>query len=91
MNRNNAGYHLIPEREKECIWMNAGLLFYKLCDRDYRCEKCPFDQAMRNEMETDDTCRKSEIDEEKESLPTYYSSRINRSIFYHHNHCFEMR
>jgi glycine cleavage system H lipoate-binding protein len=30
-----------------CIWMSAGLVAYKLCDRDYDCESCPFDAAMR--------------------------------------------
>ena len=30
-----------------CIWMSAGLVAYKLCDREYACEGCPFDAAMR--------------------------------------------
>lgn len=30
-----------------CIWMSAGLVAYKLCDREYACETCPFDAAMR--------------------------------------------
>lgn len=30
-----------------CIWMSAGLVAYKLCDREYDCESCPFDAAMR--------------------------------------------
>jgi len=36
-----------------CIWMSAGLVAYKLCDREYDCENCPFDAAMRGaEAET---------------------------------------
>jgi glycine cleavage system H protein len=31
--------------------MSAGLVLYKLCDRDYNCSICPFDQAMRGEPE----------------------------------------
>lgn len=30
-----------------CIWMSAGLLSYKLCDRDLDCEYCPLDAALR--------------------------------------------
>lgn len=30
-----------------CVWMSAGLVAFKLCDREGECESCPFDQAMR--------------------------------------------
>lgn len=30
-----------------CIWMSAGLVAYKLCDREFACEGCPFDAAMK--------------------------------------------
>ncbi len=29
------------------MWMTAGLLAYKLCDRQLDCEKCPLDAALR--------------------------------------------
>jgi glycine cleavage system H protein len=29
-----------------CVWMSAGLLAYKLCDREYECERCPLDAAL---------------------------------------------
>lgn len=29
-----------------CVWMSAGLLRYKLCDRDFDCEHCPLDAAL---------------------------------------------
>ena len=32
-----------------CIWMTAGLLTYKLCDRSFDCERCPLDAAFRPE------------------------------------------
>lgn len=38
---------IIPEGELKCIWMEAGLVAYKLCDREYRCEECPFDEVIR--------------------------------------------
>jgi glycine cleavage system H lipoate-binding protein len=31
----------------ECLWMLAGVVSYKLCDRGYDCEHCPFDRAIR--------------------------------------------
>ncbi len=35
------------QRTLPCIWMSAGLLSYKLCDRDLDCEHCPLDAALR--------------------------------------------
>ncbi len=31
----------------KCVWMTGGLLTYRLCDRDYDCERCLIDRAMR--------------------------------------------
>lgn len=30
-----------------CIWMTAGLVSYRLCDRELDCDRCPFDAALR--------------------------------------------
>ncbi len=38
---------IIPEGELKCIWAEAGLVSYKLCDRGFECDDCPFDQVMR--------------------------------------------
>lgn len=35
--------------ESSCIWMSAGLVRYKLCDREFDCEHCPLDAALRGE------------------------------------------
>ena len=32
----------------KCIWMEADVVAYKLCDHNYDCERCPFDFVMRN-------------------------------------------
>jgi glycine cleavage system H protein len=34
-----------------CLWMTAGVVTYKLCDRDFDCEHCPFDAALRGRVE----------------------------------------
>jgi hypothetical protein len=31
--------------------MSAGLVRYKLCDRDFDCERCPLDAALRGDAE----------------------------------------
>lgn len=36
------------EIPRQCIWVEAGVVGYKLCDLDFRCEECPFDAAMRH-------------------------------------------
>lgn len=29
-----------------CVWMTAGVIAFKLCDRDFECERCPLDLAL---------------------------------------------
>ena len=37
----------IQNSEKQCIWMSAGVISYKLCPINYDCENCDFDTVMR--------------------------------------------
>jgi glycine cleavage system H protein len=39
--------HVAPPIAESCIWMTAGLVSYKLCDRDFDCARCPLDIALR--------------------------------------------
>ena len=53
MNRMNPkkkpeGFWVIPKGEHQCLWMMAGVIAYKLCEREYRCESCPLDMEMRH-------------------------------------------
>lgn len=41
--------------ERTCIWVDAGLLTFRLCDRDFACERCPLDAAIRGETRPSDT------------------------------------
>ena len=34
-----------------CVWMDAGVVDYKLCDRNYDCEHCAFDEALHGQRE----------------------------------------
>lgn len=36
----------VPAESKECIWMSAGVLSYRLCDREFDCEHCLLDKAL---------------------------------------------
>jgi glycine cleavage system H lipoate-binding protein len=33
---------------EQCVWVDAGVLNYKLCDRCFDCEHCPLDAALRD-------------------------------------------
>ena len=41
-------YSVIPDGELRCVWMDAGVVEYKLCDRRFQCETCPFDEVIRS-------------------------------------------
>ena len=30
-----------------CVWMRAGVIRFWLCDRDFDCDNCPLDAALR--------------------------------------------
>lgn len=38
---------LLPNDTVRCVWMDAGLLKWKLCDRQLECERCPLDAALK--------------------------------------------
>lgn len=38
---------VVPWHCQPCVWMSAGLLRYKLCDRGFDCERCPLDAGLR--------------------------------------------
>jgi glycine cleavage system H protein len=37
---------IVPEGARPCLWMSAGLVAWKLCDRDFDCDHCPLDAAL---------------------------------------------
>jgi glycine cleavage system H lipoate-binding protein len=38
---------IVPPGKKKCVWMEAGVVSYKLCDNNYDCTTCVYDQAMQ--------------------------------------------
>jgi glycine cleavage system H lipoate-binding protein len=45
---------VIPENELRCVWMDAGVVEFKLCDRAFECESCEFDSLIRRQREFDE-------------------------------------
>jgi glycine cleavage system H protein len=37
---------LLPVDSSPCVWMTAGVVAYKICDRGYDCEHCPLDAGL---------------------------------------------
>jgi glycine cleavage system H protein len=42
---------VVPAGEKECVWADAGVVPYKLCDSHFDCTNCSFDIVMRGGKE----------------------------------------
>ena len=40
--KNQSTNSLIPDGELRCVWMDAGITEFKLCDQEFRCETCSF-------------------------------------------------
>ncbi len=41
-------YHpVVPLHCQPCVWMSAGVVRYKLCNRNFDCEHCPLDAGLR--------------------------------------------
>lgn len=87
MSVKNKKYPLIPEEEQKCIWMTTGLISYKLCERNYQCEICPFDQAIKNEEGGEGDFPEAEQDQAVTSPVSDVAAWINGSVFYHPDHC----
>ncbi len=83
MSRSDKTWHIVPPDEMRCIWMAAGIISYQLCDREFECDECPLDAAIRNHLPRHNPARQENgsnaASPEKEGL------RDDRS--YSRNHC----
>lgn len=62
--RGAPGFHF---RERECIWMRAGIINFRVCDQDYDCYHCAFDRHMRQAMGKQDSPGIAEREERRVS------------------------
>ena len=58
------------ERQRSCIWQQAGVVAHKICGIDYHCESCQFDRALRR------TARKNKQLRQISQTPTGQSGKI---------------
>ena len=47
LKRQNEYRKVVPDGEMECVWAEAGVVPYKLCDSHFDCTNCSFDIVMR--------------------------------------------
>ncbi|OQX63193.1 MAG: hypothetical protein B5M55_07350 [Desulfococcus sp. 4484_242] len=38
---------IVPPGKKKCVWMEAGVVSYKLCDNNFDCSTCAYDHGMQ--------------------------------------------
>jgi glycine cleavage system H lipoate-binding protein len=41
---------IVPAGKKKCVWMEAGVVSYKLCDNNFDCSTCSYDHAMQDKV-----------------------------------------
>lgn len=42
---------IVPPGKKKCVWMEASVVSYKLCDNNFDCSTCTYDHAMQEKVE----------------------------------------
>ena len=79
----NAKKHqVIPENENKCAWMGTGLISYKLCTHNYKCETCMFDRVMRNDFNTADA-----LDRSCDESAFENNASLHEALFFNRQHC----
>ena len=70
----------ISGTDPRCVWMSAGIINYKLCDRDFQCEDCEFNKAMQG-MLPHSGIDKPFLNEEKTKRDDATTRLINRYLY----------
>ncbi len=42
-------HNMLPRDALRCLWMDAGVVDFKLCDRFFQCDECPFEARLRSQ------------------------------------------
>lgn len=85
MTSSDKKWHIVPPDEMCCVWMTAGILSYQLCDREFECDSCPLDAAIRNHLPK----KRDESVNPKVSFTDQQGLRDDR--LYSRNHCWARR
>lgn len=65
-----------------CVWMQAGVVDYKLCDRNYDCDHCPFDEALH----TRSNQQPLPANRDHSESTVVQGCRVEPDLFYHPDH-----
>ena len=49
----NSSHSIIPQGELKCVWMDAGVTAFKLCNLQLRCESCEFNTSVLEKQKED--------------------------------------
>jgi len=79
---NSTGHPVVPERSR-CIWMTAGILSYQLCDRQFDCDHCPLDSAMRMHFGPERDARTTS----RPAREAFAADIEKEVLLYSRNHC----
>ena len=82
-------YNMKPENDDmKCVWMTSGIISYKLCSLDFKCEECAFDSVMHNGTVTDIQLKTMNrpLTQDVSSIGLS-KNLLDGSLFYHKNHC----
>ena len=71
-------------QEPRCVWMSAGILTYRLCDRNFDCDTCLLDAAIRGRPGQSET---SASFPETQSATGAETRQLRNEYFYTRNHC----
>jgi len=79
--RDKYPFRIVPNIEDKCIWMMAGVISYKLCNRNYLCETCPLHLELSSTA-TDENFPRIDAEKISESRPPMFRG----PLFYHPDH-----
>ena len=92
---------IIPQSDKKCVWMEAGIVSYKICDRDFQCETCPLDIGLKggedfsvNHPNQKNRSSQKGIKIQKNNFPTndsscarFFKYKLDEKYFVNPGHC----
>jgi len=69
----------------KCLWMLAAVVDYKLCDRRYECDQCPFDAAIRSGAHSQAVLHHT-VKGDWPNRPDFQGYKLAPMVFYHPRH-----
>jgi glycine cleavage system H lipoate-binding protein len=77
-------HKMLPPQELRCIWMTAGILTYGLCDRDFDCDDCLLNTALRRHSEQSGASGSGVV---SQSAVSAANRELRDGYLYSRNHC----